>query len=84
MFFPLIRDIFKNYMQHNIPVHTADINCVLLYGMVLYHRLYSVTAMVISEWQILENLEGTIYNGLTKVLFWHLSGRTIENYLNPQ
>ena len=49
MLFPLIRDIFNNYMQHNIPVHTAVINCVLLYGMVLHLRLYSVTAMVISE-----------------------------------
>jgi len=49
MLFPLIRDIFNNYVQHNIPVQTAVIKCVLLYGMVLYLRLYSVTAMVISE-----------------------------------
>jgi len=50
MLFPLIWDIFNNYVQNNIPVHTAVINCVLLYGMVLYLRLYRVTAMVISEW----------------------------------
>jgi len=49
MLFPLIRDIFNNYMQYNIPVHTAVINCVLLYGIVVHRRLYSVTAMVISE-----------------------------------
>jgi hypothetical protein len=83
MLFPLIRAIFNNYVQHNIPVHTAVPNCVLVYGMVLYLRVYSVTAMMISEWGILENLERTIY-GLIKVLSWHLSGGTIENCLNPQ
>lgn len=49
MLFPLIRTIFNKYMQHNIPVHTAVPKCVLVYGMVLYLRLYSVTAMMISE-----------------------------------
>jgi len=83
LLFPLIWYIFNNYVQHNIPERTAVINCVLLYGMALYLRLYHVTATVISDWWISENLEETIYD-LTKVLSWHLSGGTIENYLNPQ
>jgi len=49
MLFPLIRDIFNNYVQYNIPVHTAVNKCALLYGNVLYLRLYHCTAMVISE-----------------------------------
>jgi hypothetical protein len=47
--FVLIWSVFNNYVQHNTPVKTAVTSCFLVYCMVLYLRLYSVTVVVISE-----------------------------------